>query len=111
MRRVNWPASLTVALTLLLPFVAALASGSRSVAILVPARDELTAAVRAVAAADGDDVAIAAGHVLLARSDRPGFARRLRTAGAWLVLPALGFGCGGSGSFAGLQPISSRARS
>jgi hypothetical protein len=54
------------------------------------------AALRAVAAADGRIVEVR-GRAVLARSDRPGFARRLYRAGAPLVLEGrIGAGCFGS---------------
>lgn len=111
MRCVPGPALLTVALTLLLPSLAVMTADSRSVAILAPTRDGLATAIRAVAAADGEVVTVATGHILFAKSDRAGFTSRLRAAGAWLVLPALAFGCGGSPLFSDIRPVSGRARS
>ncbi len=109
MRCVPGPAWLTLASTLLLPSLAVLAGESRAVAVLAPTRDGLDAAIRAVAAADGEIVTVAAGGILFARSDRPGFIARLHGAGAWLVLPALGFGCGGTTPSTETRPSPSQA--
>lgn len=59
------------------------------VAVIVAPSSKLHDAVSVLAAADGELVATGAyPFVLIARSDQPDFARRLRAAGAWLVVDA-----------------------
>ncbi|MFC6791362.1 hypothetical protein ACFQE0_18100 [Methylobacterium komagatae] len=84
---------LIFALALGTPYLALLDQNAQSVAILAVSRESLDAAIRSVAEADGEIVAIAAGHVLYARSDRSGFTSRLHASGRWLVLPAMNAAC------------------
>ncbi|UMY17440.1 hypothetical protein MMB17_22940 [Methylobacterium organophilum] len=92
------PGVMASGVLLVLPFVLLGMPRSDDVAVIGPPADGLAGAARAVAQAGGQIVnAVAGGPILLARSERPGFAARLYAAGAWLVLPAFGGGCAGRG--------------
>ena len=73
--------------------------GDAPVAILAPALDGGATAARVVAAAGGTLVEVARGGMMvIARSDAPGFVRRLYAAGALLVVTAEVGACGPSRS-------------
>lgn len=61
----------------------------RAMAVVVAPYADSTAAIGVVIAAEGSIVAATPlASIVVARSDRPDFARRLYAAGAWLVLDA-----------------------
>ncbi len=95
MRSVQLLAVLSIVSMSCLPLMA-LPFGIRAeVAIFVLHPDLMESSIDAVVAAEGRLIDIAGGRFLMARSDRAGFASRLRSAGVWLMVPIFDAGCGG----------------
>lgn len=99
-RAVDWTIGvLGVATALAIPFAALVAPRADVVAVVLAPGSAATELVRVVAEAEGAILdAGGAGNVVIARSDRDGFAARLYAAGARLVLDAgRAAGCGTAG--------------
>lgn len=84
-------------LLILVPFLVAAAPRSDAVAVLGRPGGGIGETVAIVVAAGGRLVRPGPGGLVVARSEEPGFVRRLYGAGAWLVLdPLVAGGCGSS---------------
>ncbi len=82
---------------ILTPFLVVAAPRSEAVAVLGRPGGGIGETVAIVAAAGGELVRPGPAGLVVARSDAPGFVRRLYDAGAWLVLdPLVAGGCGPS---------------